>query len=528
MPDIRIKDLTTQHTSFTGEVATDDPTLGTRRFPLSTIPPLFVARQPADILISNGANANRAVVQPGTAKTALAGVSRASMFVEPFDVPTSNPSLTAWLNVVSSASNNPELANRSALALATTGSLNVDATAASALNFIRFSYPGFRAAYSGQRVALLIDPTQGSATNPVVWILVGGAGGAWTDISSSFTLSTAGTPPDWLDANLSNGFHLTGFNWPAGIAPRGGWILGHPSAEDRAFYAQNGRWPLWVTVGGDVRNLIADVSRNSTFAAGATDWTAAGTGSSIAIVGGALEITSGVNSGAGLTSTFINGGTPVVGHAYEWAFDVVSVSGGVWSLLIGGSNEPVAVPVTLVSGQRTVAARVVQLVGGGQPFRLTCSTSGQVLVIDNVSFGQLGSLTLSALTPDRVVRDISQVGPLCNGYLVGHTPQTDLDDSWIEVQRTGAGFFMADTQLVGNGREVVDAIVLATDATTFSLGDSAGAPATIVGSIALSAGVRTRLTVIPKTGTTKLYGASTVSTPLRLWVRTARTGVTLV
>jgi hypothetical protein len=446
--------------------------------------PLIAAR--ADFLESDGATTNRAVVQPGTAKTNLAGVSRASLFVQDFLVPTSNPASSIRINDVGPTATTPSAdVNRFSGVITNTGSAVFGFIGATLSDTRLFTYAGFRAAYSGQRVALLVELTQGTATNPVVWILVGGAGGTWTDISSSFTLSTGGTPPDWLDASLSNAFHLSAFNWPSGIAPRGGWILGHTTAADRAFYAANGRWPGWVRAGGDVRALY------STDFSTSTGWTLP---AAMTISGGTLNFDA---SGDGTVhrSLTLPASVRVVLRFTSSAAGIIGILGSgnaIWTTLgnaqqaiVAGLNEFVLTTVaTTTIGIRGIA-------------------SGGAWAIDDLSLTQLGSLTLTDLTPDQFVRDTSEVSPKCHGYIVGHRPRVSQSRGRIIARRTTDGFLWADTRLVGPGRGIVG--ISATGNGTISIGDTAAAPATVLSGATATANVQPFTPLKASTTDGKIY-----------------------
>jgi hypothetical protein len=225
--------------SDVSDVATARTNLGAASaLTVGTLPSTFASR---GYIYSDGATTSRAQIQtPGT-RGNLAGAPVAS-WVGWVDVPTSNPSADGD---VSQLSNSISGSNTASLRIISdiTGALVLQATGVAGYGDRRvFTYSGFRSNYSGQRVWLEIRLTNGT-TNPV--IRVNGS-----DVSSSFTLSTTGTPPDWLFSSLNNSFHLTATNWPAGPAPLGQWLNAHLTNTESETWRTTGRPPAWVAAGG--------------------------------------------------------------------------------------------------------------------------------------------------------------------------------------------------------------------------------------------------------------------------------------
>jgi hypothetical protein len=202
---------------------------------------------------SDGATTNRAsgIFVPG-ARGNLAGFPGPVTWAGYVPVPTSNPSANIYINASSDANNTtPPTRNYAFSSMITSaGVFRVDQQGAVAgSDFRRLEYPGFRAAYSGRRVLIEIAWPEGdSTTDPTVY-----ADGE--DITSEFALTTGGTPPNWLDANLVGTFHMTGFNWPAGRAPLGAFGFGAFTAAERAEFVRTGLPPGWWMRGGSAVDL---------------------------------------------------------------------------------------------------------------------------------------------------------------------------------------------------------------------------------------------------------------------------------
>src|SRR5690606_17292462 len=87
-----------------------------------------------------------------------------------------------------------------------------------------------------------------------------------------FTFSTAGTPPNWLDANLVSAYYLTGYNWPAGRKPHVLYGLGALSAtEAQEWTAGRSDLPGWMMHPGSAVGSITGAN-NANFAAGIGNW----------------------------------------------------------------------------------------------------------------------------------------------------------------------------------------------------------------------------------------------------------------
>ena len=216
-----------------------------------------IQKQLRALVISDGATPNRAQVQTGTTRTALASAPAATWRGLVY-VPTSNPSTAGWIffrGSTSTIASGTAPNNSLHCLIPTLGELRIRAVGSSSSNLRTFEWSGFRAAYSGQWIILEVYFVNGS-TDPVVRV-------NGSDISSSFTATPAGTPPDWLDSSLTDTYILTGYTWPSGPAPLGCWINGALSDADRTYWRETGLPPKWVVDGGSMVELYTRANASS-------------------------------------------------------------------------------------------------------------------------------------------------------------------------------------------------------------------------------------------------------------------------
>lgn len=202
--------------------------------------------------ISDGVTPNRAEILIPGAIGAVAGLPMS--FIAEVDVSTSNPSVSTNLaSLCTSVGDSNSQTNSFEVRLTSAGALGIIAHGASnPADYRQLLYAGFRAAYSGQRGRLEVKFTEGdSTTDPV--ILWNGV-----DITSSFTLTTAGTPPNWMDASLVSTYFLAGYNWPAGRVPYVRAIIGALSSTESATWGTTGELPAWATFAGSAVNRLTN------------------------------------------------------------------------------------------------------------------------------------------------------------------------------------------------------------------------------------------------------------------------------
>jgi len=284
-------------------------------------------------VISDGATSNRAQIQgPFDAVNNPRGWVAGAAVMEWcgwVDVPTSAAS-TLWVfsTSTSAALPHPDRPVNSLGANIFTNTLSITQRGPTQDTDTRqVAWVAFRSTYSGQRIWLSVVFTQGTATNPV--IKVNG-----TDISASFSLTTGGTPPAWLDAAMVPTYHLTGYNWPAGRASLGQWILGSLTAAESIAWMITGQPPAWVAAGGSAANIAAGsfvIGRQYLITAvGTTSFTSIGASANTV---GVQFTATGVGSGTGTAQQAGALSIPVVQPIA--VLDDATTIGGNGALLLG-------------------------------------------------------------------------------------------------------------------------------------------------------------------------------------------------
>jgi hypothetical protein len=212
----------------------------------------ILTKESTPVAYSDGATTNRAIVYGPFDSTYnprgwLAGAEVLEICGWVDILTTNPPANTEIFSVGSTSTGAASLANSIAIRLNSDGNFGIFANAVDTNNRRFFTFSTFRVTYSGQRIFLRVILTQGT-TNPVVWV-------NGVNISSQFTLSTAGTPPNWLDSNLNSTYHLVGFNWPSGNLPVIVPILGTLTEVEAASVRTTGVFPDRVFQGGYAQRL---------------------------------------------------------------------------------------------------------------------------------------------------------------------------------------------------------------------------------------------------------------------------------
>jgi hypothetical protein len=515
--------LATSAETITGTDTAKVVTPAGNKAALDLVKAMDAYRAPEPWLYIDGVTTSRAagVFALGT-RGNIAGVPTAS-WVGWVDVPTTNPASSAWVSSIQSNTSGFFPANNIGISFASNGALLVNADAGGG-NYRNYQWLGFRAAYSGQRIWLEVRLTQGTS-NPV--IRVNGV-----DISSTFIVVTGGTPPPWLDSSVVATFCLNGFNWPAGPAPRGCWINAQLTDVESDDWRLRGVIPPWVRSGGSAKLAV-----NSDFSAGSDGWspangTVTGNVDSIGGVNDTLEINAA--GGTSAAAVVAHGLLVKGGDKARVRFDVYRPSSNTVGTFIGLRNSGSAIsdqavqPLADTWTSYDLVMTWPQTNDPGLQFRLSVSpSSGGTLgtadkfYLKNVKVSPLGALILPEVTPDNVLRDASLATPPIDGYTVGCTPQIGAADGWIRARRTSDGFLMVDGQIVGTGRGIVQVMARSVSGGTITLGDTAGAPATLVASVSLSAGVVTPLTLLKSLTTGgKVYLDLGTATDAEIFIRT--------
>lgn len=157
--------------------------------------------------------------------------------------PTSNSYMFGWSpnSILQTGSSNSLMATLTAdspskLLIRQTGDTNMDQR--------NFEWAGFAQSYAGKTIFLSITFPANDTSRPVV--IVNGM-----DISYNFSVSTSGTPPNWMDPTLDTTYYVCGRNWPAGIAVPFGWPINREwTIEDHVEWMRRGTLSIPDAAGG--------------------------------------------------------------------------------------------------------------------------------------------------------------------------------------------------------------------------------------------------------------------------------------
>jgi hypothetical protein len=435
-------------------------------------------------------------------------------------VPTVALSASAEIATLSPATNNPAQSFGLRVLLRDLGSIQIAQLGASSYSTLRQfeSAFTFMATYSGQTITLEIIWTQGTA-NPVIRVNE-------VDISASFALTTAGTPPAWLDATMVPTYHLTGYNWPSGPAPIGCWILGSLTDADRAFWRTTGKPPAWVVAGGSARNAITNVSRNSDFSALATDWTGSANISVSAASGALVATTNGSagNQGVQLAlsnydgARFRNGckvlvtGT-VLTNTIGGSITIAGGDGTNKLPLINSGTGSFSVEIPWASSSSFPSNNSIQLITGTEP------ASVQSWSIDNLVITPLGALSLPGIQPCAVVDDLTTIGGN-QARLVGVTAVTPKRDWRIAADTwTNGNQRILEGALIDSTADIIDSIEQTTTGTPTTTIGSASAGSQYKASSALSAGINPTTLVTRKAASSEFWVGSNSTAVVRTTIK---------
>jgi hypothetical protein len=492
--------LATSAETITGTDTAKVVTPAGNKAALDLVQAMDAYRLPEPWLYIDGATTSRAagVFALGT-RGNIAGVPVLTILLDA-DVATSNAGADSSYFSFCTDQPNWRGSNSLSAILDTSGDLTIRQCGANAnLDQRNFKYTGFRAAYSGTRVKMRIVFTAGTV-DPFVEI-------NGVDKSASFVFSLIGTAP-WL-TNSASTVLVIGNNFPAGRAPSVIPILGTLTTTEAADWRLRGVIPAWVRAGGSAVELITN-SDSRDFTGGLGSWTGQSGLTGMSVAGGVATF-----SGSAQYYYESTGGTAKPGASYRLRFDVVENTTG---LPVLGNFGSVAFDVGTSTGSKSVIVTALSTA------RLNIALSGfniSPFKVDNFSIVQLGAITLAEVTPDNILRDASLATPPIDGYTVGCTPQTGAADGWIRGRVTTSGYLQADTRLIGTSRGVAEVWMMSVSGGTASLGESAGAPASLVASTSLTAGVWTKLTPLKSVVTTgKLYAALGTATDVQVIVRT--------
>lgn len=457
-------------------------------------------KQDSGFAISDGSTTDRAERAQYGAVGDVAGLP--VTFVSEFVVPTSNPSASIRICDVTSGVT-PPYGNSATCFLFTDGELRVASYGTLVTDQRRLGYANFRADYSGQSVRISIAfPNGDSTTSPTIYI-------NGEDKTSSFSLTTIGTPPNWMDADIATTWFLSGHNWPAGRTPYSCLIIGALSATEAANYTAG--MPLeqaapWTRHPGTVVSRLTGIWSDGASAPDTLTWTGTAIDSCIDDGSATAQAVS--------DSTF----SLVQGRVYVVSIPGATLNSGSWPELKTGSDTSLTtaggLQVLSYAGERTVQFTANATGDFRIGWRITAAT--------NFSHGEM---------------TISDAGPLDRPI---YQPALATDDTLGRFSRRLVGMTSvsskSDFRIIGNtatsGNEqvlsgavledadaVVDSVEFDTDGTpTITLGSASGG-AQYVASTALSAGLNADETLVTrKAASTALWVGSDSTANVRTYV----------
>jgi hypothetical protein len=418
----------------------------TRRLVLDMV----AGRSLGNVAYSDGATANRRIEHsPGAA---LAGGLPLTIPFE-FDVPTSNPSGTAYVANLTSAALDPTAAWSLRITVATDGGMQIRQVGATTGDYRVLIWAGFRAAYSGVKGlrGTLVVENPNTTTAPKIYV-------QGSDISANFSLTTAGTSvPNWTPPELVTSYWHVGFSWPAGRAPMAEIGLGAWTLAEHQEWVQTGRKPTWWELGtGSAENrLIGDTS---TFTSGVGLWVnEGGLLASFAATGGKLSI--------GLAASGAsNAGIPAIlsaGFRYRMRFKARLVAGASLTCYAGNGIGYATSRFTFTpTGTEQVFAGEFTPSGISTALRIGAATSnGATIEVDDVELWSLGPIIKTILQPGCPVLPDSGANMLVGLATPGITilgPKPPVVEIPIPTM-SADGFILADQTLVPEGYKLTDA-----------------------------------------------------------------------
>lgn len=386
-------------------------------------------RQIRDSLYSDGSTSNRrAEWTPGTAGAVAA--LPVSIPGE-IDVPTSNPGATAWLLAFHTTGSSPSLstANTFIVYHDTAGGLNIRQNGATTSDSRILYYAGFRAAYSGLRVRMmLVYASPNSTTAPVVYI-------NGVDVTASFTTIVNGAGADWISSALVTTVFLSNHNGTAGRFQPHAPILGALTAAEVLDWTQSGRLPTWCEIGtGSAVGQLTNTGFETGTPPAATGWSFGASGSSTSANVAGVGVSGGnaavfVVDGSNSTATITQPHSVVIGCAYRIVFSA-KVDSTAGSPSIGSDVSPSiggALSTSFVTFDQTFIATLAST--SNAILKRGSNCAGRTITIDNVQLYDLGPIAKPVIQPIAVLADAG-ANKIAGILTSGITPITEKRD-WV-------------------------------------------------------------------------------------------------
>jgi len=336
--------------------------------------------------ISDGATTNRAeIAQYGT--TGALAASPATFEIEIPKVPETATGVTTFLCALASSTTSAGTNGLAAQMDAAAGIYIRANGASSGVDYRWLYWSAFRTTYSGQAVRIVVSFPEGdSTTDPTITI-------NGVDKTSSFALTTAGTPPNWMDAALVDTYKLYGFNWPSGDAPKVRIYNAAWSSTEAAVWTAGGQRPAWAERAGS--QVSYATGNSSTFDSGVGSWTNKLSGTITATGGkGVIDFTGGSVFYDGTT---FSGLSLVAGRKYRLKVNLSDMLGDTGSVFVGMQNGA-ALPMTasIVAGDNDVIASPTYT---GAIYIVRGSKTWTSISIDNFEIYELGTLDAPITNP---------------------------------------------------------------------------------------------------------------------------------
>lgn len=393
-------------------------------------------RRIADSLYSDGSTSNRRIEwTPGTAGAVAA--MPISIPLE-FQVPTSNPSAIAW--VFWSAANGTTLnqANGVYIAVGTTGQMTVSQLGAAGISDYRLlTYAGFRAAYSGLWVrGMVVFATADTTTAPSIYI-------NGVDVSASFSLTTAGTPPNWLNSSTVTTTWVNGQAFTAGRLIPHAPILGALTAAEVLEWTQTGRLPVWCEIA--TGSAVATVTNDGT-AAGNFVNTGGNAGAAFDVnstVAGKIYFLLQASGNSWFANTPALSSEPI-GKRFGFTIKARLRSGSAVPIILGSDLTSAAVTSFTPTGTETTFTGTFTNNAGVLRIGTPGSANGSSYEFDDFAMWPLGPIFKPVIQPIAVLADAG-TNKIAGILTSGITPITEKRDWVIQGQTSTNG----NQQLLG-------------------------------------------------------------------------------
>lgn len=249
----------------------------------------------------------------------------------------------------------------------------------------------------------------------------------------------------------------------------------------RALLVNNGGLYTPLQRGTIAANNILNLGRNSTFAAGATDWENAGTAATVAVVSSKLHITiPSSDDAARLQSTYF-GGDFDPGKTYSGSMDISGFANGATiRIFAGGQNQSIA---DRPNPNGTISFSFTSIGGGTGLLITVLGNVSRTFDVDNVAIRSVATsyeMEDGCDNAGRQIADLSGHGRLSMMPLNESVSRASPSPQGrIQFAQTGNGYVIANERIVPDGYIVSQAAIEGNTATA-SIYNNSGGTITIV------------------------------------------------